>query len=130
VLRADEAIAIADAGADGVILSNHGGRNLESSAAPLEVLPEIVDAVGQRMSILIDSGFRSGTDIVKALALGAKAVLLGRAGGYAVASGGEAAVNRLLDMMRDEVDRTLGYLGCTAIDQLSRDLLLVEHTRP
>jgi (S)-mandelate dehydrogenase len=130
VLRADEAVAIADCGADGVILSNHGGRNLESAAAPLEVLPEIVDAVGQRLSVLVDSGFRGGTDIVKALALGAKAVLLGRAGGYALASGGEAAVARLLDMMRDEVDRTLGYLGCTAIDQLSRDLLLIDRVRP
>lgn len=130
VLRVDEAIAIADAGVDGVILSNHGGRNLESAAAPLEVLPEIVDAVGARMSVLVDSGFRSGTDIVKALALGAKAVLLGRAGGYAVAAGGEGAVTRLLDMIRDELDRTLGYLGCTAIDQLSRDLLLFDHARP
>ncbi len=130
VLRVDEAIQIRNCGADGIILSNHGGRNLESAAAPLEVLPEIVDAVGQRMSVLIDSGFRSGNDVVKALALGAKAVLFGRAGGYAVASGGEAAVGRLLDLMRNEVDRTLGYLGCTAVDQLSRDYLLFDRGLP
>jgi (S)-mandelate dehydrogenase len=130
VLRADEAIQISNCGADGVILSNHGGRNLESAAAPLEVLPEIVDAVGKRMSVLIDSGFRSGNDIVKALALGAEAVLLGRAGAYAVAAGGEAGVGHLLDLMRDEVDRTLGYLGCTAVDQLGRDHLLLDRLLP
>lgn len=130
VLRADEAIQVHNCGADGVILSNHGGRNLESAAAPLEVLPEIVDAVGERMSVMVDSGFRSGNDIVKALALGAKAVLLGRAGGYALAAGGEAGVGHLLKLMRDEVDRTLGYLGCTAVDQLSRDYLLFDRGLP
>ena len=130
VMRADEAEQALACGADGIIMSNHGGRNLESAAAPLEMLPEIVDAVGKRMHVLIDSGFRRGTDIVKALALGAEGVLLGRPAAFAVAAGGEAGVTHLIGLTKDEIDRTLGYLGCTSPDQLGRDHLLLDRLPP
>jgi isopentenyl diphosphate isomerase/L-lactate dehydrogenase-like FMN-dependent dehydrogenase len=126
VMRADEAEQVAACGADGVVMSNHGGRNLEYAAAPLEMLPEVVDAVGKRLHILVDSGFRRGTDVVKALALGAEGVLMGRPAAFAVAAGGEAGVGHLIGLTKDEIDRTLGYLGCTALDQLGRDHLLVD----
>ena len=130
VMRADEAEQALACGADGIIMSNHGGRNLESAAAPLEMLPEIVDAVGKRMHVLIDSGFRRGTDIVKALALGAEGVLLGRPAAFTVAAGGEAGVTHLIGLTKDEIDRTLGYLGCTSPDQLGRDHLLLDRLAP
>ncbi len=130
VLRPDEAVQIMECGGDGVVLSNHGGRNLESSAAPLEMLPEVVDAVGKKLHVLIDSGFRRGTDVVKALALGAEGVLLGRPAAFAAAAGGEAGVAHLIGLMKDEIDRTLGYLGCTAIDQIERDHVLIDHAFP
>lgn len=126
VLRADEAALVLECGADGIVMSNHGGRNLDGAAAPLEMLPEVVDAVGGRMHVLIDSGFRRGTDVIKALALGAEGVLLGRPAAFAVAAGGEAGVAHLIGLTKDEIDRTLGYLGCTAIDQLGRDHLLID----
>lgn len=130
VMRPDEAMRVLDCGADGIVMSNHGGRALDGAAAPLEMLPEVVDAVGKRMHVLIDSGFRRGTDVVKALALGAEGVLMGRPAAFAVAAGGEAGVAHLLDLTKDEIDRTLGYLGCTAIEQLSRDYLLVDRAFP
>ncbi len=130
VMRPDEAMQVLDCGADGIVMSNHGGRNLESAAAPLEMLPEVVDAVGKRMHVLLDSGFRRGTDVVKALALGAEGVLMGRPAAFAVAAGGEAGVSHLVGLTRDEIDRTLGYLGCTAIDQLGRDHVLVDRAMP
>jgi isopentenyl diphosphate isomerase/L-lactate dehydrogenase-like FMN-dependent dehydrogenase len=121
---------VLECGADGIVMSNHGGRNLESAAAPLEMLPEVVDAVGKRMHVLLDSGFRRGTDVVKALALGAEGVLMGRPAAFAVAAGGEAGVSHLVALTKDEIDRTLGYLGCTAIDQLGRDHVLVDRAMP
>ena len=130
VMRPDEAMQVLECGADGIVMSNHGGRNLESAAAPLEMLPEVVDAVGKRMHVLLDSGFRRGTDVVKALALGAEGVLMGRPAAFAVAAGGEAGVSHLVGLTKDEIDRTLGYLGCTAIDQLGRDHVLVDRAMP
>jgi (S)-mandelate dehydrogenase len=126
VMRADEAEQALAHGADGVVMSNHGGRNLEGAASPLEMLPEVVDAVGKRMHIIVDSGFRRGTDVVKALALGAEGVLMGRPAAFAVAAGGEAGVGHLIHLTKDEIDRTIGYLGCTSIDQLGRDHLLFD----
>jgi (S)-mandelate dehydrogenase len=130
VLHVEDALRAAELGADGIILSNHGGRNLEGAAAPFEVLPEIVDAVGKRLTVMLDSGFRRGSDIVKALAIGAKLVLLGRPAAYAVAGGGEAGVGHMLHLMKDEVDRVQGYLGCRSINELDRDLLLFDRQRP
>jgi (S)-mandelate dehydrogenase len=117
IMRPDDAERCVAAGADGVILSNHGGRQLDSAVSPLDVLAE----TRTRMSapILIDSGYRRGTDIVKALALGANAVLLGRATLYGLAAAGEAGVNHVLGLLKDEVDRTLAQIGCPSVGQLS-----------
>jgi (S)-mandelate dehydrogenase len=107
------------AGADGVVVSNHGGRQLDSAPGTLEVLPEVVAAAGGSMDVLIDGGFRRGSDVVKAMALGAKAVLLGRATLYGVASEGQAGVAKALDILKSETDRTLALMGCGAISELS-----------
>ncbi|HET7158720.1 MAG TPA: alpha-hydroxy acid oxidase [Burkholderiales bacterium] len=110
-------------GADGVIVSNHGGRNFDSSMAPIEALAPIVDAVGQRTTVIIDSGFRRGSDVVKALAIGAKLVMIGRATLWGTTVGGEAGAARAINFYREEVSRTLAYLGCRNISELNRDCL-------
>jgi isopentenyl diphosphate isomerase/L-lactate dehydrogenase-like FMN-dependent dehydrogenase len=123
ILHSQDAIYAADCGADGVIVSNHGGRNLDSVISPMEVLPEIADAVGKRATVLVDSGFRRGTDVVKALAMGASAVQIGRSTLYGVAAGGEAGAARALTIFRDEIDRVLALIGCRSIAELTPDLL-------
>ncbi len=110
-------------GADGVIVSNHGGRNFDSSMAPIEALAPIVDAVGNRTTVIVDSGFRRGSDVVKALAIGAKLVMVGRATLWGTTVGGEAGAARTLNFYREEISRTMAYLGCTAITQLNREFL-------
>jgi isopentenyl diphosphate isomerase/L-lactate dehydrogenase-like FMN-dependent dehydrogenase len=119
ILHPDDAVLAAECGADGVIVSNHGGRNLDSAMAPVEVLPEVADAVGKRITVLVDSGFRRGSDVVKALALGADAVLVGRATLYGIAAGGYDGAARALGLLRDEIDRTLALLGKVSVDELS-----------
>lgn len=123
VLHPQDARLAADCGADGVIVSNHGGRNLDSSMAPLDMLPEVVDAVGKRMTVIVDGGFRRGSDIVKALALGAHAVLIGRATLYGVAAAGEAGAARAIDMLREETDRVMALIGCRSVADLGRQYL-------
>jgi (S)-mandelate dehydrogenase len=113
----------ADCGADGVIVSNHGGRNLETAISPIEVLADVVDAVGKRVAVLADSGFRRGTDIVKALALGAHAVQVGRSTLYGVAAGGEEGARRAIAIFRGEIDRVMAQLGCNSIGELSSEHL-------
>lgn len=110
-------------GAEGMVLSNHGGRQLDGSVSPLQMLAEIRQALGSQARILIDSGFRRGTDVVKALALGANAVLIGRPLLYAVAINGEAGVEQALALLRAEIDRTLAQLGCNNLAQLGPHLL-------
>ncbi|HLY53136.1 MAG TPA: alpha-hydroxy acid oxidase [Steroidobacteraceae bacterium] len=112
---AERALAL---GCDGIVVSNHGGRQLDYCVAAIDVLPEIVAAVGGRLAILIDGGFRRGTDIVKALALGAEAVLLGRATLYGLGAAGQRGVERALEILTAETDRVLGMLGCNAVSQL------------
>ncbi len=119
---ADAEKAIAH-GADGIIVSNHGGRNFDSSMAPIEALAPIVDAVGNKTTVIVDSGFRRGSDVVKALAIGAKLVLVGRATLWGTTVGGEAGAARAINFYREEISRTLAYLGCRGVDDLSRDLL-------
>lgn len=123
ILRSQDAVMAADCGADGVIVSNHGGRAVDSTRAPIEVLPEVVEAAGHRLTVLVDSGFRRGADIVKALALGAKAVLIGRATLYGTAVAGEAGAARAIEIYRDEIDRLLALIGCPGVASLSRDYL-------
>ncbi|MFA7390739.1 MAG: alpha-hydroxy acid oxidase [Pigmentiphaga sp.] len=115
---AAHAVAAQREGIDGVVVSNHGGRQLDGSVSSVESLPEIVQAVGGGMVILIDSGFRSGTDVAKAIALGADGVQLGRAVLYALAAGGEAAVRRMLDIMRVELHSAMAMTGSTGIAAL------------
>lgn len=123
ILHPEDAALAADSGADAVIVSNHGGRMLDSSMAPIEVLPEILDAVGKRVTVMVDSGVRRGADVVKALALGAQAVLIGRATLYGVAAGGEAGATRAINILRDEISRVLALTGARDIASLDREML-------
>jgi isopentenyl diphosphate isomerase/L-lactate dehydrogenase-like FMN-dependent dehydrogenase len=128
ILHPRDAVLAADCGADAVIISNHGGRVLDAAPAPIEMLPEVVAAVGKRIAVMIDSGFRRGSDVVKALALGAHAVLVGRATLYGTAAAGEAGAARALAIFREEIDRVLALIGCTSIAALGTDYLGVCRT--
>lgn len=125
VLRAEEAARAADLGADAVIVSNHGGRQLDHVPATLEVLPEIVDAVAGRVEVLCDSGIRRGSDIAAALSLGARAVLVGRAHLYGLAAAGEAGVRYAIDILAQELRMVMGLCGVTSLSELKPDLLRV-----
>ncbi len=117
ILRAEDAARCFALGADGVILSNHGGRQLEDVMAPIDVLLEV--EVPEGKVILVDGGFRRGADVAKALALGADAVLLGRAPLYGLAAGGEAGAGEVVEILRAEIDNTLALLGCPRAEDLS-----------
>jgi L-lactate dehydrogenase (cytochrome) len=119
IMSADDAVRSVDAGADFVIVSNHGGRQLDSLPATIELLPEIVAAVNGRASVVLDGGVRRGTHIAKALALGARACMIGRPYHYGLAVAGQAGVERVIDMLTDELSRTMALLGCRSVDDLS-----------
>jgi (S)-mandelate dehydrogenase len=123
VLSVTDAERAAALGCDGLVISNHGGRQLDYCIAPIDVLAEIVAAVGTRMAVLVDGGFRRGTDVVKALALGAQAVMLARATLYGLIAGGEPGVDRALSILTTEIDRVLGQLGCNSVADLSPALV-------
>ncbi len=123
VLSVEDAERAAQLGCDGVVLTNHGGRQLDSCVAPIDMVAEISAAVGKRMTIIVDSGFRRGTDVAKGLALGADAIMLGRATLYGLAAGGEPGVRRALDILTSELDRVLGQLGVCSVDELGPHLL-------
>lgn len=123
VLRADDAERAVAAGIDGIVLSNHGGRQLDGAISGIEALPEVVRAVGGRVSILVDGGVRRGSDIAKAVALGAEGVILGRAPVYGLAAGGKPGVARAIAILADELDRTLALTGCPNIAALTSDLI-------
>ena len=123
VLSVADAERAAALGCDGLVISNHGGRQLDYCIAPIDVLAEIVAAVGTRMAVLVDGGFRRGTDVVKALALGAQAVMLARATLYGLIAGGEPGVDRALSILTTEIDRVLGQLGCNSVADLSPALV-------
>lgn len=110
-----------EVGAAGLVVSNHGGNRLDGTMPSLWALPAIVDEVGERIDVLFDSGIRTGADVLKALALGAKAVLLGRAYLYPLAAAGEAGVTRILEILSKEMTDGLALLGCTSVDELGRD---------
>jgi len=120
ILTAEDARRAVDEGADAIVVSNHGGRQLDGSPATLRVLPEIVAAVKDRVEVLMDGGIRRGSDVVKAICLGARAVLCGRAYAYGLAAGGEAGVNRAIELLRADLERTLRLLGCPSISALDR----------
>ena len=125
ILRAEEAVRAADEGVDAVIVSNHGGRQLDRVPATLEVLPDIVDAVGDRVEVLFGSGIRRGTDVVTALALGAQAVLADRAHLYGLAAAGQAGVRYAIDILDQELHRAMALCGAAGLADLDRDLLRV-----
>lgn len=126
ILDTRDAKLAVDCGADGIVVSNHGGRNLDRSRAPIDALPEIVDAVSGRVVVGVDSGFRRGSDVVTALALGAKFVMLGRPTLYATAAAGEAGAARMFHIFREEIDRVMALMGCTRIADLSRECCSLE----
>jgi L-lactate dehydrogenase (cytochrome) len=123
VIRPEEAVRAADEGADGIVVSNHGGRQLDHLPSTIEVLPGIVDAVGDRLEVLVDSGFRRGSDIALALALGARGVLVGRAHLYGLAAAGEAGVRHCIDILADELRMTMALCGARSVADLDRRLV-------
>ncbi|MGZ3408850.1 MAG: alpha-hydroxy acid oxidase [Xanthobacteraceae bacterium] len=123
VMSPHDARRAADYGVDAIIVSNHGGRQLDASEATIDALPDIVAAAGDRITVLFDSGVRRGADVVKALAMGAKAVLVGRATLFGVAAAGEPGIARAIAMLKDEIDRTLALSGCRNISEVDASLL-------
>jgi (S)-mandelate dehydrogenase len=129
LLDADDARRALQYGVDGIVVSNHGGRQLASAPSPLERLPQIVDAAGDRMHVFIDGGVRRGSDIAKALALGAKAVLLGRAPLYGLAARGPRGASEVLALLRREFETTLRLLGVPRARALDAQALCEDHRK-
>jgi L-lactate dehydrogenase (cytochrome)/glycolate oxidase len=123
VMSVADAKRAADIGCKGIILSNHGGRQLDGSRAAFDQLAEIVDAVGDRIDVMMDGGVQRGTHVLKALALGAKAVGLGRYYLFPLAAAGQPGVERALGLMREEIERDMRLMGCDSIGRLSREQL-------
>jgi len=123
ILDVEDARAAAAAGVDGIIVSNHGGRQLDGTPSTVRALPPIVDAVGGQLSVLVDGGVRSGLDVVRMLALGARGVLLGRAWAYALAGAGQAGVAHLLQLIAAEMRVAMALTGCTSIAAIDRGIL-------
>jgi isopentenyl diphosphate isomerase/L-lactate dehydrogenase-like FMN-dependent dehydrogenase len=125
VLSADDAKRSLDHGAAAVVVSNHGGRQLDGVPASLQVLPEVVAAVKDQAEVMMDSGIRRGSDIAKAMCMGARAVLCGRAFAYGLAAGGEAGVARAIEMLRSDLERCLKLLGCRSVDALNESYVQI-----
>ena len=119
ILSVEDARRAAETGVSAVILSNHGGRQLDHAPSPISVLPGIVDALGDRVEIILDGGIRRGTDVIKALSLGARAVMIGRAHLFGLGAGGEAGVDRALQLLTAEIIRNMMLVGCTSATELS-----------
>jgi isopentenyl diphosphate isomerase/L-lactate dehydrogenase-like FMN-dependent dehydrogenase len=124
VLRAEDARKAVALGLDGIIVSNHGGRRLDGMPATIDRLPSVVEAVGGRAEVYLDGGVRRGTDVLKALALGAKAVLIGRPYAWALAADGEKGVQKVLELFRDELINAMMATGCAKVSEVQRSLLL------
>lgn len=129
ILDPEDAIKAADLGADGIVVSNHGGRQLDGVPSSATALPPIAKAVGDRLTVMADGGIRSGLDIVRMIALGAQGVLLGRAWAYALAAQGEKGVGRMLDLVAAEMRVAMALTGVTAISQISEDVLVSDPTQ-
>jgi L-lactate dehydrogenase (cytochrome) len=123
IVAADDARIARGAGVDGIIVSNHGGRQLDGMAAPLRVLPSIVAAAGE-VPVLMDSGVRRGTDVLKALALGAKFVFVGRPFMYAAAIGGEPAVRHGIELLKQEIERDMALIGINSVGEMGPERLM------
>jgi isopentenyl diphosphate isomerase/L-lactate dehydrogenase-like FMN-dependent dehydrogenase len=129
-MTGEDAVEAVEAGADGICVSNHGGRQLDGVAASLDALPEVVDAVGDRAVVLMDGGIRRGADVVKAIALGARAVLIGRPYLYGLACDGSRGAGRVLELLKDEIDITLAMLGTPSLAEVGRDSLTRSLDKP
>jgi isopentenyl diphosphate isomerase/L-lactate dehydrogenase-like FMN-dependent dehydrogenase len=128
VLHPEDALKAAEAGMNGLVVSNHGGRQIDGEIASLDALPAIVDAVGERMTVLFDSGIRAGSDIVKAVSLGAQAVLVGRPYVYGLGVGGEHGVRHVLRSLLAEFDLTMALAGCRSVSELGPGVLARQPT--
>jgi isopentenyl diphosphate isomerase/L-lactate dehydrogenase-like FMN-dependent dehydrogenase len=128
ILHPDDASMAVQAGFDGIVVSNHGGRNLDDAISPISVLGDIVERGGSDISVFVDSGFIRGADIVKALALGAEAVMIGRAPLWGVAAGGEAGATRALEVLENEINKVMGFIGCSSVDALNSDFVSLERS--
>ncbi|HKW14406.1 MAG TPA: alpha-hydroxy acid oxidase [Candidatus Krumholzibacteria bacterium] len=123
IVRADDARRAVEAGARAIVVSNHGGRQLDALPATIDALPYVAEAVNGRAEVYVDGGIRRGLDVVKAIARGARAVLIGRPVLWGLAANGEHGVARVLDMLQREIDNTMGLCGCPAVDHINADLL-------
>jgi L-lactate dehydrogenase (cytochrome) len=128
ILDPEDAELAVDSGADAIIVSNHGGRQLDGAPSSIAALPEIARAVGSRIEVLMDGGIRSGQDVIKALALGAKGVFIGRAFVYGLGALGEAGVAKTLEIIRKELDITMALCGLRDVKQVSADILVKHNT--
>ncbi len=122
ILREEDAVAAVDHGADAIVVSNHGGRAMDSAAATIDVLPEVVAAVGHRTTVILDSGIRRGSDMVKALALAADAVMTGRATLYGISTAGQAGAEKALSILMTEFEKTMAYVGCRNVAEVTKDI--------
>jgi isopentenyl diphosphate isomerase/L-lactate dehydrogenase-like FMN-dependent dehydrogenase len=129
ILTAEDTRRAKDEGAAAVVVSNHGGRQLDGVSASLHALPEVVSAANGQLEVLMDGGIRRGSDVVKAICLGARVVLVGRAYAYGLAAAGEAGVSRALQILRDDIGRTLCLLGCSSVMDLNPSYLDVADAR-
>ncbi len=129
IMSPADAVRAAELGCDGIIVSNHGGRQLDQAPAPLDVLPAVKAAVGDRMAVMLDSGVRRGADILIALCLGAEFVFFGRPTLYGAAAGGLPGVKHAIDIFRTEIDLVMGQIGCPSLDQLGPDFLASDDWR-
>jgi L-lactate dehydrogenase (cytochrome) len=121
VQSVEDAVMLKNAGVDGIILSTHGGRQMDKAPVPLELLPEVRKAVGKDFTVLIDGGVMAGTDILAAIGLGANAVLIGRAYLYGLMAGGEQGVDRVVALLKAEIEMSMRLLGITKLDELTPD---------
>ena len=126
ILTAEDALRCVEQGLDGIVVSNHGGRALDYAPSTLEVLPEIVDAVGGRIPVLVDGGFRRGSDILKALALGAAAVCLGRVPRWGLAAFGAPGVQRVLEILQAELVLAMAHTGRSTLSSIDRSLVRMD----
>jgi isopentenyl diphosphate isomerase/L-lactate dehydrogenase-like FMN-dependent dehydrogenase len=125
VLTADDARRAVGAGADGVVVSNHGGRQLDSVDPTIAALTRVVGAVGGEAEVYLDGGIRRGADVVKAVALGAKAAMIGRAWAYGLAAGGRSGVDQVLRLLRQDIDRTMRLVGARSVAEIDRSLVRI-----
>ncbi|XP_070566199.1 2-Hydroxyacid oxidase 2-like [Ptychodera flava] len=123
-MTVEDAVLAAEHGVEGILISNHGGRQLDCSQATIDVLSDITDAVGDKLEVYVDGGIRSGSDVLKALALGARAVFIGRPVLYGLACNGEEGVKAVLRILREEFIRAMALTGCSRLSDISRSLLV------